>query len=495
MRICLILEGCYPYITGGVSTWVHQYMQAMPQHEFVIWAIGADSKDKGKFKYKLPQNVVEVKEVFLNDALKIGYERQKHRFSQKELSALKDVVSGNNPDWETLFDLYQVHKLSPIAFLMSHEYLDLLTETCIEEYPYTAFSDLFHTVRSMLLPLLYILHSEVPKADLYHSIATGYSGVLARLGGYLNHVPYMITEHGIYTREREEEIIRAKWVLPAFKRLWVRFFYMLSDGAYEKATSITSLFEHAMEIQIEMGCDRNKCRYIPNGIHYDRFADIPLKPDNGYVDIGAVLRIAPIKDVKTMLYAFSALKQRIPNARLHICGPEDDKKYAQECYDLARALKLKDVFFPGTVDVLTYMVHFDFTILTSISEGLPLSVLESFAAARPAVVTDVGGCRGLIYGMEGDELGPAGFCVPPMQRDALCGAMETLCAKPELRYKMGTAAKERVRRYYQHGDMIRNYLNAYAEVFKRWQESDSVSKGYSTKKEFSPYAGLTDTRV
>ena len=56
----------------------------------------------------------------------------------------------------------------------------------------------------MLLPVLYVLSSEVPKADVYHSIATGYGGILARLGSYTYNVPYLITEHGIYTREREE---------------------------------------------------------------------------------------------------------------------------------------------------------------------------------------------------------------------------------------------------------------------------------------------------
>ncbi len=474
MRICVILEGCYPYVTGGVSSWIHQYMQAMPQHEFVIWAIGADSKDRGKFKYELPANVVQVQEVFLNDALTMNFEKQKYRFEGRELAALKDFIAGRDPDWEVLFNLYHVRRLSLITFLMSREYLRLLTETCLEEYPYTAFSDLFHTMRSMLLPVLYILRSQVPKADLYHSIATGYSGILARLGSYLNKVPYMISEHGIYTREREEEIIRAKWVLPAFKRLWVRFFYMLSDGAYQKAMVVTSLFDRAMETQIEMGCERNKCRYIPNGIHYERFCRIPPKTENGYIDIGAVLRIAPIKDVKTLLYAFALLKERVPNARLHVCGPEEDEKYAGECYDLVRALKVQDVLFTGTVNVLTYMENFDFTMLTSISEGLPLSVLESFAAGRPAVVTDVGCCRGMIYGMGDDELGAAGICVLPMQREALCNAMELLCTKPELRYQMGRTAKERVRRYYLHADMIQKYLDAYDEVFKRWQASDSV---------------------
>ena len=65
MRICVILEGCYPYVTGGVSSWIHQYIQAMPQHEFVIWAIGASSEIKGKFKYNIPYNVVENKEILL----------------------------------------------------------------------------------------------------------------------------------------------------------------------------------------------------------------------------------------------------------------------------------------------------------------------------------------------------------------------------------------------------------------------------------------------
>ena len=51
MRICVLLEGCYPYVTGGVSSWMQQYITAMPQHEFVVLAIGADSSMRGKFRY------------------------------------------------------------------------------------------------------------------------------------------------------------------------------------------------------------------------------------------------------------------------------------------------------------------------------------------------------------------------------------------------------------------------------------------------------------
>ena len=475
MRICVILEGCYPYITGGVSSWIHQYIQAMPQHEFVIWAIGANSEIKGKFKYTLPDNVVEVKEVFLGDALKLADAPKKYRFSPEETQTLLDFINCGKPDWETLFQMYARKRIAPVSFLQSESFMDILMDLCEREYPYTAFSNLFHTVRSMLLPVLYVLSSEIPRADVYHAIATGYSGILARLGSFTNHVPYLITEHGIYTREREEEIIRVKWVHPDFKKFWVRFFYMLSDGAYEKASMITSLFSGARSIQIDMGCDPDKCVYIGNGIHYERFCNIPRKQENGYVDIGAVLRIAPIKDVKTMIYAFADLKNRVPNARLFIAGPEDDREYAQECYDLVEQLQVQDITFLGTVNVIEWLGKFDFTMLSSISEGMPLSVLESFAAGCPVIATDVGCCKELIHAVaENDDFGPAGFCVPPMHVQAMTDAMARMALHGAERREMGIAGRKRVEKYFLHGDMIRRYLEVYDEVFRRWRELDSV---------------------
>ena len=57
LRICLVLEGCYPYVHGGVSTWMHQYITVMKEHQFVLWVIGAHACDRGKFVYELPDTV------------------------------------------------------------------------------------------------------------------------------------------------------------------------------------------------------------------------------------------------------------------------------------------------------------------------------------------------------------------------------------------------------------------------------------------------------
>jgi glycosyltransferase involved in cell wall biosynthesis len=239
---------------------------------------------------------------------------------------------------------------------------------------------------------------------------------------------------------------------------------MLSDAIYKRATFITCLFGNAGKIQMELGAAPEKCRVIPNGIHYDKFCDIPLKEEDGYVDIAAVIRLAPIKDVKTLIYAFNELCGMRKNARLHILGGTDDEEYAKECYDLVKSLGLKDVLFVGQVNVIEYMRKIDFTILTSISEGQPLSVLESFAARRPAVTTDVGCCRQLIDGEEGDFFGTAGFCVPPMHREGLANAMDKLCHSRELREEMGEIGRMRVEKYFKHPDMIKRYASLYEGI-------------------------------
>lgn len=475
MKICLILEGCYPYVNGGVSTWMHQYITEMSEHEFVLWIIGAKAEDKDHFVYKLPPNVTEVKQIFLDDALKVKESGMfPHRFSEAENEAHRRLIISDRPDWELLFDLYQVRKINPVTYLKSENFLKIFTEICQEKYPYTAFSDAFHSIRSRLLPVLYFLGSDIPDADCYHAICTGYGGLLASMGAYINHKPLLLTEHGIYTREREEEIIRAKWVANAFKPQWISFFYMLSDLIYQRAFRVTSLFPRAMTTQIEMGCQPEKCRVIGNGISYEKLCDIPLKEDNGLVDIGAVVRLAPIKDIKTMIYAFFELCSRRDDVRLHIMGGVDDEEYADECYALVKQLNLEDkIIFTGRVNIIEYFEKLDFTLLTSISEGQPLSVLESFAARRPCVCTDVGCCRELLDGTEEDSFGKAGYYVPPMQREKLADAMELLCESKKLRLQMGEAGQKRAYTFYRYPIMITKYRDLYKEVEDVWPESVS----------------------
>lgn len=221
-------------------------------------------------------------------------------------------------------------------------------------------------------------------------------------------------------------------------------------------------------VPTEKEIEKDKEIVIPNGVQYERFCNIPLKQEDGWVDIGAVVRLAPIKDVKTMIYAFFELASRMPNVRLHIMGGVDDEDYAKECYALVEQLQLKNLIFTGRVDVVQYMQKLDFTILTSISEGQPLSVLESMAARRPCVTTEVGCCRELLEGAPGDTFGIAGYCVPPMYRQGLADAMEKMCASRARREEMGRIGQRRVDAYFHHEQMLANYRKMYDETAKEY---------------------------
>ena len=465
MKICLVLEGSYPYVHGGVSTWMHNYIKGMPDRAFCLWVIGANTEQKGKFVYDILENVTSVTEVFLDDALKVQDDgKWRVKFTDEELHALTELMRCGRPNWDILFELYQKKHINPVSFLKSEHALNILTEICLNEYRYVPYADTFHTMRSMLLPVLYLLGSEVPQADCYHAICTGYGGLLATLGSYMYNAPLLLTEHGIYSREREEEIIRADWVTPTFKGRWIQFYYMLSNAIYSRAYRVTSLFGRASQTQVELGCDASKVGPIANGVHYENFVNIPLKEEDGWIDIGAVVRFAPIKDIKTMLYAFFELSNRVEKVRLHIMGGVDDEEYFEECKELIEQLHIPNVIITGRVNIVEYFPKLDFTILTSISEGQPLSILESFAARRPVVCTDVGCCRALIGGEEGDDLGIAGYCVPPMHRQALADAMEKMSVNHLARLEMGRIGQRRVELYYRHEQMSENYATMYRDV-------------------------------
>ena len=383
----------------------------------------------------------------------------------EEYEALKQLVFCANPDWSLIFDMLQDGKIQRDNFLACEEFFSMIQELCEEKYASQPMSDVFHTIRSMLFPLLNLLSSSIPSADAYHAISTGYGGILATLASTRTRKPLLLTEHGIYTREREEEIIRADWILPSMRKQWIDFFYMLSDAIYSKADCITSLFSKARETQIALGCDAKKCRVISNGIDYESFSNIPFEKDD-WINIGAAVRMAPIKDIKTMIYAFYEVSSQMPNVRLYIMGGVDDKAYAEECYALARKLKLENLIFTGRVDVKEYLKKMDFMILTSISEGQPLSILESMAAGKPCVTTDVGCCKELLEGKLDDTLGSAGYCVPPTDLMSLAHAMLVMASSEEKRLKMGQIAKKRSEQFYQYHQMIEQYRQLYKEYVR-----------------------------
>jgi len=462
MKICIIAEGCYPYVAGGVSVWLQNLMTAFSQHEFLIVAIGAETAQKNEHKFKTPENVKIVTEVFLDSILTTrGRWGKKISLSAGEEEMVRSLVSGGEFNAGTLFGMIGRGRIkNTVSFILSRKFYDIVADVCEKEYPDAPFSDFYWNARSMALPLFFLMNKKfLPEADLYHSVSAGYAGILGAVAGFYYKKPFMLTEHGIYTREREEEIIISKWVPPAFKDLWIRYFYSMSKIAYNAADKVISLFERNRKIQVFIGCKDEKTKVIPNGVDTAKFADVPPAV-SAVPTIGAVVRLVPIKDIKTLIQAFQIVKKRIPDSRLYVLGPTDENpEYYKECVDLVKDLDLADVVFMGRGDVADVLKDVHVVTLTSISEGQPLALLEAMAAGRPCVATNVGCCSELLDDVDG--LGAAGIVTPIMQPEKTAQALIEILSLPDKGAKLGKSGQARVRAYYNNRKWLEEYHQLY----------------------------------
>ena len=76
--VTLFLEGTYPYVLGGVSAWVHQIITGLPELKFSLCYIGAKHDPKAKQHYKLPENVIALKEIYLHNELSKREQKRRH---------------------------------------------------------------------------------------------------------------------------------------------------------------------------------------------------------------------------------------------------------------------------------------------------------------------------------------------------------------------------------------------------------------------------------
>jgi len=159
---------------------------------------------------------------------------------------------------------------------------------------------------------------------------------------------------------------------------------------------------------------------------------------------------------------------QLPAAEGWIAGPEDeDQAYAQECHDLVRSLGLEaHVRFLGFQKVEDLMPKIGLTILSSISEALPLVILEGYAAGVPTISTDVGSCRQLIEGLDDADraLGVSGAVVNIADPQALADASLALLSNLAAWHAASRAGIARVERYYADELMFGRYRQVYEKA-------------------------------
>ncbi|GAB4268138.1 MAG: GT4 family glycosyltransferase PelF [Candidatus Rifleibacteriota bacterium] len=485
----IVLEGSYPYVTGGVSSWTHQLIEGMPDIRFGLVHLASSPEDTAELKYKLPPNVLYLHNIFIHDPVFLevkhagkdfGIDKNKffHGLYQLHICARDRRPSQFRSIIEKLCSEYAIPHMR--EFFYSEKAFALLLSLYQKGFENSSFIDFFWTWRYMHIPIFQIFQARKGPARLVHSACTGYAGFYAATRKIAENLPLLLTEHGIYTRERAIEILKSEAIyqenveqhkvakdLGVFKQIWLSFFEVLGLWAYQMSDRIYTLYEGNRQAQISLGAEYDKIEIVPNGIIPEKYLNLrPFQlPDPDAIQIGFVGRIVSIKDVKTLLRAFKIVQLSSEKAQLHLVGPlEEEPEYVAAMRNLANDLGVeKQVFFHGTQDVTRFYPRLDICVLTSISEGQPLTILEAMAAGIPIVATDVGGCGELINGrtFEDKKLGACGILTNLASPGETAAAILKICREPQTYQSFVEAGIARVKAFYSQQKVVQKYYDDY----------------------------------
>ena len=171
--------------------------------------------------------------------------------------------------------------------------------------------------------------------------------------------------------------------------------------------------------------------------------------------IVCLANLRPQKDHPTLLRAIAQLKEMNLHKRLKVilAGSDDDQKYVGKLRVLISDLGLEEIIeMPGSVeDTSSLLASADCGVLTSVSEGLPVALLEYGLAELPVVVTNVGQCAEVV------DYGKCGFLIEPGDFSQLAGYLKLLLLNTKLHQELGSKLKEQVMDLYSCNAFLQQY--------------------------------------
>lgn len=493
--ITLLLEGTYPFVRGGVSGWVHQLIEGLPEFRFALVYLGAERPAREEVRYPLPPNVCSLQCHYLMDAGPARAPAARagdpaYFAASAQLHAwFRQPEGAPDSRWidQVLLQQGRTGQECIQDFFHSQAAWQQITDSYERHCPQASFQAYFWAVRNMHTPLLKLaaIARAVGPSRVFHTATTGYAGLLGAMLRQYTGRPLILTEHGIYTKERKIELqsmfLREQqgWFgampeagMAHHDLMWVRLFEGMGRLVYAGADPIISLYEQNRLRQVRDGAPPERTRIIPNGVDVARFAPLRARrPQQVPRVLGLIGRIVPIKDIKTFIRAIGVLAAQLPEVQGWLIGPEEeDPAYVEECRALVRSLGLEArIRFLGFQKVEDLLPQLGLLVLTSISEAFPLVIGESHASGLPVVATDVGACRDLIEGKAPEDraLGPAGEVVPIADPEALARAALGLLTDAPRWHAAQQAGIARVERYYQQSRVIDSYREIYHALGER----------------------------
>jgi glycosyltransferase involved in cell wall biosynthesis len=457
-------------VHGGVSVWCDRLIRELPDIEFAVYAIAPTAgRDQ---QWTLPANVVLIDATDLNQSVGRRFDRYDPKARREFLQAFDRLLIAilEAPTRHEKSFLEALHALfiagreipitvgvrSPEAFELTRlRWNERSVGDRLDQMGRPSLFDILE-VTSSLSRFLTALEI-VPEGDVVHSTAAGLGALSAFAARWEHGTPCLLTEHGIYLRERYLEAQKSDVAerVAAFQLL---FFRRLNDASLQTFDLITPVSDYNRRWELELGADQASIRTIHNGVDPTLFPEIVDEPS--VPTVSWLGRVDPLKDVINLIEAFAEVRELVPGAKLRLFGPvsEGNEDYYSLCLKTIDDLALReDVAFEGLISPPTVAFRAGHVVaLSSISEGFPFTVLEAMMSGRATVSTDVGGVA--------EAVGKAGLLVPPRDSSAMAAALVRVLTDDELRLRLGAAARKRVRGRFTLGQMVDQYRDVYGEL-------------------------------
>ncbi|AGL18809.1 GT4 family glycosyltransferase PelF [Actinoplanes sp. N902-109] len=473
MRIALVSEGTYPYAMGGVSIWCEQLIRGIPDYRWEVVALTVDGTEKPVFTP--PDNLDRVHSVPLwgarpgrlggGDRPGAAFTESYEVFLRALVTPLETTRSDQGAVSRSLFLLalrglyeYAADGGDLSAALVSNEALGMMLDAWRElrveqSVPAPTVADAIQAawlMEHMLRPL----SAPVVQADIVHSSMNGLSTLVGMAAKWRNGTPLVMSEHGIYLRERYISYLNDD-ASHAVRVLALSFFRSLAGAAYLITDVLAPHSAYNRRWQLHNGADPDRMWTMYNGVEPAEFPAATSEPT--VPTISFMGRIDPLKDLHTLIRAFAIVRKEIPAARLRIFGgtPAVNRIYHESCEKLINDLGLEGAaVLEGRIGNAVDAYHAGSIVaLTSISEGFPYTVVEAMACGRPTVCTNVGGVA--------EAVGETGIVVAPRDHAAVAEACIKLLKDNDLRFNLGYAARQRVLEHFTLSQSLQMYRNVY----------------------------------
>ena len=492
-EVLLCTEGSYPYVGGGVSTWCDILCRELAEYEFITYAL--TGAPEVTLRFELPPNarrvthlplwgVSEPAESVLAHIPASELARRRHKTTYEAIRTefapllrrlMRKVLARGGPaqlhpidDGRVMWEMWRYFRShdwkltwrSPVTW-------QVFTDSILAAYAGAGShgepAPESPSVGEMAGALRWLYHyltplsAPVPDVDLVHSTIAGFPGLAGVIAKHERGTPMLVTEHGVWVRERYIAISASDFSLFE-KRFLMDLSRYIAEINYASADVIAPVTNFNRRWELPSGVDPRRIETIFNGVDPGLFVPRRKPPETqGRPVVVAAARLFPLKDIETMIRAAVVVRQALPEVEFRVYGSLDaDIPYVERCRALIAELGLEHTFkLAGHhSSPAELFAEGDISALSSISEAFPYTVLESMSCARPVVGTDVGGVREALEGF--------GIIVPPRDHVAFGEAVTLLLTDHRLRTELGRQAREWVLSRFRVGGSVQAYRRLYA---------------------------------